>query len=110
MSIRRVALPLALAGVIGAVCVLVLAQSPASARRPLSYGRLNKIQRRIISETLATALNPASAGQGRRPRIAGPGHGDPDQGAGPDGAPFTPPSSVPRAAGRRRRHRHLLPL
>jgi hypothetical protein len=99
MSIRRVALPLALAGAIGALCVLVLAQSPANARRPLSYGRLNKIQRRIISETLATALNPASAGQGRQPRIAGPGHGDPDQGAGPDGAPFTPPSSFRAAQG-----------
>jgi hypothetical protein len=65
----------------------------------LSYGRLNKIQKRIISETLATALNPASAGQGLRPRIAGPGHGDPDQGAGPDGAPFTPPASFGSSGG-----------
>jgi hypothetical protein len=92
LSIRRVALPLALAGVAGAICVLLLAQSPASARRPLSYGRLNKIQRRIISQDLASALNPASTGQSR-PRITGPGGGDADQGAGPDGAPFTPPSS-----------------
>jgi hypothetical protein len=99
MSIRRVALPLALAGVVGAVCVFVLAQSPANASRPLSYGRLNKIQRRIISETLATALNPASAGQGRRPRIPGPGQGDADQGVGPDGAPFTPPASFRSAQG-----------
>ncbi|HEY1567535.1 MAG TPA: sialidase family protein [Solirubrobacteraceae bacterium] len=98
MSIRRVALTMALAGVVGAVCVLLLSQAPANARRPLSYGRLNKIQRRIISETLATALNPASAGQGRRPHIA-PGGGDPDQGAGPDGAPFTPPKSFASAQG-----------
>jgi hypothetical protein len=98
LSIRRVALPLALAGVVGALCVLVLAQSPANARRPLSYGRLNKIQKRIISETLATALSPASTGQGRQPRIAGPGHGDGGQG-GPDGAPFTPPTSFRSAQG-----------
>jgi hypothetical protein len=94
MSIRRVALPLALAGVVGAVCLLVLAQSPANARRPLSYGRLNKIQRRIISETLATALNPASSG-GLRPHIP---TGN-DEGSGPDGAPFTPPSSFDSATG-----------
>ena len=96
LSIRRVALPLALAGVVGALCVLVLAQSPAHARRPLSYGRLNKIQRRIISQTLATALNPASAGQGRRPRIV---VGNGDEGPGPDGAPFTPPTSFHSAQG-----------
>ncbi len=98
LSIRRVALPLALAGVVGAICVLVLAQSPANARRPLSYGRLNKIQRRIISQDLASALNPASAGQ-RQPRITGPGGGDQDNGAGPDGAPFTPPSSFRSSTG-----------
>ena len=95
MSIRRVALPLALAGVVGAVCVLVLAQSPASARRPLSYGRLNKIQRRIISETLATALNPASAGQGRNRGSPGAGHGDPDQGVGTGRRPVHPAVVVP---------------
>ncbi|MFL5860898.1 MAG: sialidase family protein [Solirubrobacteraceae bacterium] len=95
LSIRRVALPLAVAGAVGAICVLVLAQSPANARRPLSYGHLNKIQKRIISQTLASALNPASTGQ-RRPRIAGP---DGDQGAGPDGAPFTPPASFRAGAG-----------
>ena len=99
LSIRRVALPLALAGVVGAACVLLLGQSSANARRPLSYGRLNKIQKRIISETLATALNPASAGQGLRPRIAGPGNGDGDKGAGPDGAPFTPPASFGSSGG-----------
>ena len=99
MSIRRVALPLALVGVVGAVCVLVLAQSPANARRPLSYGRLTKMQRRIISETLATALNPASAGQGRQPRVSGSGTGNGDQGVGPDGAPFTPPKSYASAQG-----------
>jgi hypothetical protein len=99
LSIRRVALPMALAAIVGAVCVVLLAQSPANARRPLSYGRLNKIQKRIISQTLASALNPASAGQGRSPRISGPGTGDGDQGAGPDGAPFTPPASFSAANG-----------
>ena len=110
MSLRRVALPLALAGVVGAVCVLQLAQSPASARRPLSYGRLNKIQRRTICETLATALNPASAGQGRRPRIAGTGPGDPDQGVGPDRGAVHPAGVIPFSPGRRGLNRHLLPL
>lgn len=97
LSIRRVALPLALAGVVGAICLLVLAQSPANARRPLSYGRLTKMQKRIISSDLASALNPASAGQ-RSPRIPG-GGGDPDQGVGPDGLPFTPPSSFRSSTG-----------
>jgi hypothetical protein len=42
-STRRVVLPLACAGVLGAVCVLLLTQSHASANSPMSYGRLNKI-------------------------------------------------------------------
>ena len=95
LSIRRAALLLALAGVVGAICVLLLSQSPANARRPLTYGHLNKIQKRIISSTLATALNPASAG-GVRPHISNPGT---DQGVGPDGAPFTPPKSYSTASG-----------
>jgi hypothetical protein len=90
-SKRRVAVALACAGFVGAILLLVLLQSPANARRPLSYGHLNKIQRRILSETLATALNPAS---GRRAAISGP-----DDGTGPDGAPFTPPASFGSASG-----------
>lgn len=95
LSIRRVVLPLVLAGAAGAVLVLLLAQSPANARRPLSYGHLNKIQRRIISSDLASALAPASTGQ-RQPRIA---TGNGNQGPGPDGAPFTPPKSFSGTQG-----------
>jgi hypothetical protein len=95
-SKRRVALALACAGFLGAIGVLLLLQSPADARRPLSYGHLNKIQRRIISQDLATALNPASAG-GAHAAIAN--GGDADHGGGPDGAPFTPPASFRSAGG-----------
>jgi hypothetical protein len=75
---------------------LLLMQSGASARAGISYAHLNKIQKRIISETLASAIGPRS--KARRPHIE-PGGGDPDQGSGPDGAPFTPPASFGSANG-----------
>ncbi len=93
MSLRlRFALPLACAGILGGVS-LVLLQSHASANSPMSYSHLNQIQRRIVSETLASALGPTSAITPQVP--AG------DEGGGPDGAPFTPPKSFgsPGAAG-----------
>jgi hypothetical protein len=71
---------------------LLLIQSHASARTGLNYAHLNKIQKRIVSETLASALGPRS--QGLKPHLA-PG----DEGGGPDGAPFTPPSSFGSAGG-----------
>ena len=43
MYLRRVAFPLVCAAFLGAACVLVLSQSHASASKPLSYGRLNRI-------------------------------------------------------------------
>ncbi len=73
---------------------LLLMQSHASAR--LTYGHLNKIQKRIISETLASAIGPRS--KALNPHIQ-PGGGDQDQGGGPDGAPFTPPASFGSANG-----------
>ncbi len=88
-SKRRVVLPLACAGVLGAVCVLLLGQSHASASKPFSYGRLNKIQKKIVSESLASALSPSSTT--RAPTN--------DQGGGPDGAPFTPPKSFGSGTG-----------
>ena len=57
----RWALPMALVGVVGAACFL-LWQSHASARVHMNYAHLNKIQKRIISETLASALGPQSTG------------------------------------------------
>jgi hypothetical protein len=86
---RRVALPLACAGLLAAVCLVLLTQSHASASSPMSYGRLNKIQKRIVSQTLASALSPNSS-------AIAPGG---DEAGGVDGAPFTAPKSFQSAAG-----------
>ena len=80
----RLALPMASIGVLGAACLLVL-QSHASARVQMNYAHLNKIQTRIISETLASALGPERTGV--QPHITAPISGD---GSGPDRARFTP--------------------
>ena len=91
----RLALPMAFIGVVGAACFLLL-QSHASARVHMNYAHLNKIQKRLISETLASALGPQSTGlQSARRRT----DGDDDNGGGPDGAPFTPPKSFGSAGG-----------
>ena len=96
MSFRvRLSVAVVCAGLLGGVGVLLM-QSGASARAGISYAHLNKIQRRIVSETLASALGPRP--KGLRPRIE-PGGGDPDAGSGPDGAPFTPPASFGSANG-----------
>jgi hypothetical protein len=90
---RRVAVPLACAGFLGAFClVLVLSHSHASARKPLTYSHLTKIQKRIISSTLLSAIGPRKS---RQPRFAG---GD-GEGGGPDGLPFTQPQSFRSSAG-----------
>jgi len=89
----RLALPMAVIGVLGAACVLLL-QSHASARVKMNYGHLNKIQKRIISETLASALGPQSTGLESHAAV-----GDDDEGSGPDGAPFTPPKSYGSPGG-----------
>ena len=99
----RLALPMACIGVVGAACFLLL-QSHASARVTMNYAHLNKIQKRIISETLASALGPPSSGA--QAHVAVPIS---DDGSGPDGAPFTPPEVV-RLAGRRRVDDQLLPV
>jgi hypothetical protein len=92
MSFRvRLSVAVVCAGVLGGVGLLLM-QSGASARAGISYAHLNKIQKRIISETLASALGPRS--NGLRPRLA-----PNDEGGGPDGAPFTPPSSFGSANG-----------
>jgi hypothetical protein len=89
----RLALPMAVIGVVGAACFLLLG-SHASARVTMNYAHLNKIQKRIISETLASALGPPSTGLKSHVVI-----GNDDQGGGPDGAPFTPPKSFQSAGG-----------
>ena len=65
----RLALPMACIGVLGAACFLML-QSGASARVHMNYSHLNKIQKRIISETLASAIGPQS--NGLQPHITVP--------------------------------------
>ncbi|MBV9193068.1 MAG: exo-alpha-sialidase [Solirubrobacterales bacterium] len=89
---RRVTLALVFAGLIGGG-FLLLTRSHAQARNTINYARLNKIQKRIISETLASALGAASPGVG--PTIVPGGN---DNGGGADGAPNTPPSSYSSAA------------
>ena len=89
----RLALPMACIGVVGAACFLLL-QSHASARVTMNYAHLNKIQKRIISETLASALGPQSSGA--QADVAAPIS---DDGSGPDGAPFTPPKSYRSPGG-----------
>lgn len=89
----RLALPMACIGVVGAACFLLL-QSHASARVTMNYAHLNKIQKRIISETLASALGPPSSGA--QAHITVPIS---DDGSGPDGAPFTPPKSFGSPGG-----------
>jgi hypothetical protein len=89
----RLSLPIACLGVLGAACLLLLG-SHASARVPMNYAHLNKIQKRIISETLASELAPPATGLKSNAVI-----GDDDEGTGPDGAPFTPPKSFGAPGG-----------
>ncbi|MBV8997723.1 MAG: exo-alpha-sialidase [Solirubrobacterales bacterium] len=81
-------------GMVGAA-FFALMQSHASARAHMNYAHLTKIQKRLISETLASAIGPQSTGL--RPHVRGP-IGD-DEGGGPDGAPFTPPQSFGSPGG-----------
>ncbi len=89
----RLALPMVLIGVVGAACFLLL-QSHASARVTVNYTHLTKYQKRIISETLSSALGPQSTGVKPHAVI-----GNGDEGGGPDGAPFTPPKSYGSPVG-----------
>lgn len=90
----RLALPMACIGVLGAVCFLLFFQSHANARVHMNYAHLNKIQKRIISETLANFIAPQSTSA--RSHIVVPNDND---GGGVDGAPFTPPKSFQLASG-----------
>jgi hypothetical protein len=91
----RLALPMVFIGVLGVACLLLL-QSHASARVTVNYAHLTKYQKRIVSETLSSALGPQSTGLNSHAVI-----GNGDGGGGPDGAPFTPPKSYgsPVSAG-----------
>ncbi|MBV9607411.1 MAG: exo-alpha-sialidase [Solirubrobacterales bacterium] len=87
----RVSAAIVIASALSAIGLLAL-QSGAAARGGMSYAHLNKIQKRIVSETLASALGP----QGLKPNFQ---PGNDDEGGGPDGAPFNPPASYASASG-----------
>jgi len=71
---------------------LLVTQSHAQATNSINYAHLNKIQKRLVSQTLASALGPAAAPRGAA-KI------NDDEGGGPDGAPNTPPSSIGPSVG-----------
>jgi hypothetical protein len=90
MSLKlRLGIAVLVAGALS-VAGLLLLQAPHAAARSkrLSYSHLTRIQKRIVSSTLASALGPRSSA--RQLKFVG---GDGDEGGGPDGAPFTPPAS-----------------
>src|SRR5437764_15104936 len=85
---RRLGAALACAGLIAAGW-LVLAHSHAQARNTLTFARLNNAQKRILSQTLASALR-----RGPRAHAAAA-----TQAGVADGAPNTPPSTISPATG-----------
>lgn len=86
---RRFVLALACAGMVGVAGFLLL-QSHAQARSHLNYAQLNWIQKRIVSETLASALGPRpSSSPTLRAQVNN----------GSDGAPNGQPSSYGPAGG-----------
>src|SRR5947209_11451890 len=93
MSIRRrfIAVPVVL-GLFALAGVLLLQQSGAQAGAHLSYSKLNKIQRRLISSSLASALMPKRSKTGARAAGIGP-----DDGPGADGLPDGTPASFPKS-------------
>jgi hypothetical protein len=84
---RRLVLPLAFAGLVGLVGLLLLIHSSASATAHMSYQRLSPIQKRLASGMLAQQLGPSST-------AGAPGN---DDNNGVDGAPFAPPKSFASA-------------
>jgi hypothetical protein len=87
MSLKlRLSVAVLVTGALSVAGLLVLQSHAAARAERLNYAHLNKIQKRIVSQTLASALGPRSTG--RHLKLIGD-----DEGGGPDGAPFTPPAS-----------------
>jgi hypothetical protein len=92
LKLRLSVATLAAAGLFAAG--LLLLQPGATARSGhLNYTHLNKIQRRLISETLASALGPQP--QSLKPRVVPQGNNE----GGGDGAPTNPPGSFGSPSG-----------
>jgi hypothetical protein len=85
---RRLGVAVACACVI-AGAYLLIAHSHAQARNRLTFAHLNNAQKRILSQTLASALKRGS--QAHTAAANG--------GGGADGAPNTPPSTIGPASG-----------
>ena len=99
MSLKiRLSVAVLFAAVFSAAAVLLLQSHAAAGKAPINYAHLTKIQKRIISETLASALGPQP--RSLTPHVV-PGNGD--QGGGPDGAPRVTTSRPSRASVRRPR-------
>ena len=93
MSLKlRLSVAIVTVGALSAAGSLLLQSHAAARTNRLTYAHLANIQKRIISETLASAIGPRS--QGLKPHLA-----PSDQGGGPDGAPFTPPASFGSPGG-----------
>ncbi|MBV9336236.1 MAG: exo-alpha-sialidase [Solirubrobacterales bacterium] len=89
MSLKiRLSVAVLSAAVLSAATLLLVQSHAAAGKARINYAHLTNIQKRIVSETLASALGPRPPA--RRPHITVPGS---DEGGGPDGAPFTPPAS-----------------
>jgi hypothetical protein len=94
MSLNRrlIAVPVVI-GLFILGAVLLMQQSGAQAGATFGYSKLNKVQRRIISSTLASALLPTKRSKkSARTALAGPGDGP-----GPDGLPNGTPAGYGKA-------------
>jgi hypothetical protein len=93
---RRLLQVLRVVLVIGAVAAIAGAASPAGQAKGISYHSLNKIQKRLISGSLAMSLVGAPASQASDTATCGNGAGGGDE---PDEAPSCPPDSYSPAPG-----------
>jgi hypothetical protein len=82
--------------VIGAIAAIAGAASPAGQAKGISYHSLNKIQKRLISGSLAMSLVGAPASEASDTATCGNGAGGGDE---PDEAPSCPPDSYTPAPG-----------
>ena len=92
MSINRrlLAVPV-LIGTLAVAAALLLQSHAQASGHHLTFSHLNKIQKRLISQTLASAIGPSTGVTPNLPQDGGEGLAD--------GAPNTKPSSFPSVGG-----------
>src|SRR6516165_4050808 len=93
---RRFVQALSVVLVIGAIAAIAGAASPAGQAKGISYHSLNKIQKRLISGSLAMSLVGAPKSEASDSATCGNGANGGDQ---PDEAPSCPPDSYSPAPG-----------